>query len=222
MKVSIASYAFHGLLEQKMMDVFGYLETCKYRYHVNAADIWNGFFPTLDDDFIKKVKLGLDERDMVLANLCVDGPHIWDDDPAVREKNYQNALTYLQVAKKLGARVIEADSEDSSNGNVAANAIDGDPGTIWHTQWQPAHDPMPHHLIVDLGRAVRLEGITYLPRQDGANGRIAGCELYCATDLNSWGTPVAKPAWHNNPIHLLQLIPTVPFFQFGRMDPGKV
>jgi sugar phosphate isomerase/epimerase len=110
MKVSIASYAFHGLLEQQKMDVFGYLETCKYRYHVNAADIWNGFFPTIEDDFIKKVKQGLDERDMVLANLCVDGPHIWDDDPAVREQHYQDALAYLQVAQKLGAQTIRIDA----------------------------------------------------------------------------------------------------------------
>jgi sugar phosphate isomerase/epimerase len=110
MKLSIASYAFHGLLSQQMMDVFGYLETCKYRYHVNAADIWNGFFPTLEDDFLKKVKQGLDEREMVLANLCVDGPHIWEDDPAVRDEHYQTALTYLQVAKKLGAQTIRIDA----------------------------------------------------------------------------------------------------------------
>ncbi len=87
MKISIASYSFHGLLSQGMMDVFGYLETCKYRYHVNAADIWNGFLPTIEDDFLKKLKAALDEREMVLANLCVDGPHIWEDDPDEREKN---------------------------------------------------------------------------------------------------------------------------------------
>lgn len=110
MKISIASYAFHGLLAQGMMDVFGYLETCKYRYHVNAADIWNGFFPTIDEDFIKKVKTALDEREMALANLCVDGPHIWDDDPAAREKNYQTALAYLQVARMLGAQTIRIDA----------------------------------------------------------------------------------------------------------------
>jgi sugar phosphate isomerase/epimerase len=110
MKVSIASYAFHGLLEQKMMDVFGYLETCKYRYHVNAADIWNGFFPTIEDDFIDKVKQALDEREMVLANLCVDGPHIWEDDPTVRDEHYKTALAYLQVAKKLGAQTIRIDA----------------------------------------------------------------------------------------------------------------
>ena len=94
--------------------------------------------------------------------------------------------------------MIEADSEDSANGNVAANAIDGDPETIWHTKWTPANDPMPHHLTLDLGRAVTLKGITYLPRQDMVNGRIAECEIYCSTEPNSWAAPVATVKWPND------------------------
>jgi sugar phosphate isomerase/epimerase len=110
MKISIASYAFHGLLHEGKMDIFGYLESCKYRYHVTSADIWTGFFPTIEDDFIKKVKQGLDERDLVLANLCIDGPHLWEDDPAVREKNYQTMLAYLRVAEMLGAKTVRIDA----------------------------------------------------------------------------------------------------------------
>ncbi len=97
----------------------------------------------------------------------------------------------------LGARVIEADSEDSANGNLAANAIDGDPVTIWHTRWQPQDDPMPHHLVIDLGRTVTLKGLTYLPRQDIANGRIGECEIYCGADGTSWSLPAAKARWSN-------------------------
>ena len=106
-------------------------------------------------------------------------------------------LSYGSNLMKLEARVIEADSEDSANGNVAANAIDGDPETIWHTKWTPVNDPMPHHLTVDLGRAVTLKGITYLPRQDMANGRIAECEIYCSAEPNVWAAPVAKVKWPN-------------------------
>ena len=97
----------------------------------------------------------------------------------------------------LGARVVEADSEDSTDDHLGAQAIDGDSGTIWHTRWQPSTDPMPHHLTIDLGRAVTLRGITYLPRQDMANGRIADCEIYCSSDPNSWAAPAAKVKWPN-------------------------
>ena len=40
MNVAVASYAFHGLVRSGRMDVFGYLESCKYRYHLRTADIW--------------------------------------------------------------------------------------------------------------------------------------------------------------------------------------
>ena len=110
MKISIASYAFHGLVEQGMMDVFGYLETCKYRYHINSADIWNGMMPTTDDAFLKKIKIALEARELELANLCVDGAHIWEDDEAVREKHYQNALAFLKAAEVLNAKTIRIDA----------------------------------------------------------------------------------------------------------------
>jgi hypothetical protein len=106
-------------------------------------------------------------------------------------------LTQPSKLVTLGARVIDTDSEDAANGNVAANAIDGNPDTIWHTQWTPANDPMPHHLTIDLGRTLTLNGITYLPRQDGPNGRIAECEIYCSTDPDAWAAPTAKVKWHN-------------------------
>ncbi len=98
---------------------------------------------------------------------------------------------------KLGARVLEADSEDKEHDHVAANAIDGDPDTIWHTRWQPRTDPMPHQLVIDLGREVALKGITYLPRQDMSNGRIAEAEIFCGNDPKSWGEPAARAKWRN-------------------------
>ena len=118
---------------------------------------------------------------------------------AVSKEALAQLLDLTQPSKlaTLGARVIDTDSEDSANGNVAANAIDGNADTIWHTSYTPAPDPMPHHLTIDLGRAVTLKGITYLPRQDGANGRIAECEIYCGTEPNSWSAPTAKVKWPN-------------------------
>ena len=97
------------------MDLFGYLETCKYRYHLSAADIWSGFFPSTNPDYLKKVKEELDERELVLADLCVDNAHVWDSQPDVRERNYQNARTYLKVADTLGARFMRVDAKNQKN-----------------------------------------------------------------------------------------------------------
>jgi len=110
MNVSIASYAFHGLLEEGKMDLFGYLESCKYRYGLQSADIWNGMLPSIEEDHLLRVKDALEERELMLANLCVDGPHIWEDDPEVREEHYRDALAYLHVAEFLKARTIRIDA----------------------------------------------------------------------------------------------------------------
>lgn len=97
----------------------------------------------------------------------------------------------------LGARVIDVSSEDTANGNVAANAVDGDPNTFWHTRWQPRNDPMPHHLVIDLGSEQSFAGIICLPRQDMANGRIAECEVYAGNDPKAWSGALAKARWQN-------------------------
>lgn len=110
MKISIASYAFHGLVRQGMMDVFGYLESCKYRYGLDTADIWNGMLPSTEEEYLRKVKEALDERELILVNLCVDGAHIWENEPEARERNYRNALAHLRAAEMLGARTVRIDA----------------------------------------------------------------------------------------------------------------
>jgi len=110
MKTSIASYAFYGLLREGKIDLFGYLESCKYRYGLRTADIWNGMLVSTEEGYLNKVKDALDERELTLVNLCVDGAHIWEDDADVREQNYQNALAHLRAAEILGARTIRIDA----------------------------------------------------------------------------------------------------------------
>jgi sugar phosphate isomerase/epimerase len=110
MNIAIASYAFHGLLRAGQIDLFGYLESCRYRYDLRTADIWNGMLTSLDDAYLAKVKSALRERELTLVNLCVDGPHIWEDDPAVRERHYQQALRYLEVTEFLGAQTLRIDA----------------------------------------------------------------------------------------------------------------
>jgi hypothetical protein len=100
------------------------------------------------------------------------------------------------VLFRLGAKVISADSEDPPNS--AAAAIDDDPDTFWHTAWNPTEKPFPHEIVIDLGRELRLAGVSYLPRQDMSNGRIADYEIYAGDNATSWGAPVAHGRWENS------------------------
>ncbi|MCL2099064.1 MAG: sugar phosphate isomerase/epimerase [Oscillospiraceae bacterium] len=114
--ISIASYSFHGMLAEKRIDIFSYLEALKYRYNVEYADIWSGFLPDFTGccpsehtELLKKIKFSMDEKGIALANLCVDGPHIWMPDEAAREKHRLGAHNYLKAGIMLGAKTVRID-----------------------------------------------------------------------------------------------------------------
>jgi sugar phosphate isomerase/epimerase len=110
MKVSICSYTFNHLTSSGRMNVFGYLEASKYRYGLQAVEIWNETLASLDEGYLAEVKEGLAERELVLACVCVDDAHIWEDDAEAREANYRNALAHLRAAEALGARSVRIDA----------------------------------------------------------------------------------------------------------------
>ncbi len=90
-------------------------------------------------------------------------------------------------------KVVSADSQETAAENgAAANAIDGNSGTIWHTQWSGTAAPLPHEIQLDLGARYSVDSLGYLPRQDGGvNGRIGGYEIYVSDSTTTWGSPVA-------------------------------
>jgi hypothetical protein len=75
----------------------------------------------------------------------------------------------------------------------AANAIDGNASTMWHTQFCGATPSTPHEIQINLGASYLLSAFQYLPRQDGcSNGWIKQYEFYVSSDGVNWGTPVAS------------------------------
>lgn len=109
-EISIASYSFHGLYEIGAMSVFQYLETLKYRYQCNKADIWNGMLTSYDEDYLRLIRQQMDERGIELMNLCCDGCHIWADTQEAREKQEKLALDCIRAAEILGARTVRIDA----------------------------------------------------------------------------------------------------------------
>jgi sugar phosphate isomerase/epimerase len=107
---AVMSYSFHGLLSVGAMDIFGYMETVRYRYNLQTADIWNGFLKSYDDAYLKLVKQNLDERGLTVVNLCCDYCCAWDNNPDIREKNEKVAWDCLRAAEILGAKTIRMDA----------------------------------------------------------------------------------------------------------------
>ena len=104
------------------------------------------------------------------------------------------ALLGLSSAALAADRVVHvpvrADSEHP--GLEAFKAIDGDPGTIWHSIWRGAVTALPHEIVVDLGEPREITGFTYLPRPaDCKNGNIKDYEVYLSNNADE-SKPLAK------------------------------
>jgi len=88
--------------------------------------------------------------------------------------------------EKKDWRLISADSQQIDEG-PAANAIDGNPDTYWHTQYDPTTPKPPHQLTVDMGTVENVAGFRYVPRQDGGvNGLVKGYEFYVSREGQTW------------------------------------
>ncbi|MFB7599073.1 endo-alpha-N-acetylgalactosaminidase family protein [Streptomyces sp. NPDC056160] len=105
-----------------------------------------------------------------------------------------------------------ADSENLSSGPAegpVANVLDGDPGTIWHTDYTDSDAPYPHWVTLKLGGPAAVNGFGYLDRQGGGqNGRVAGYEVSVSDDGTTWRS-VAEGSLVDSPTMQRISFPTV-------------
>ncbi len=104
------------------------------------------------------------------------------------------AATPAVPAVKPVLKFVSVDSAETADENGAgANAVDGNPETFWHTQWQDATPECPHEIIIELVPATTITGFTYLPRQDdNDHGFIKGYEFFTSDDGKDFGAAAAK------------------------------
>lgn len=121
------------------------------------------------------------------------------------------ALTQIVVGTTvLPWKLHYVDSEElvGENGG-ATNAFDGDPATIWHTEYRLLQTSYPHEIQINLGAMYSIDGIRYLPRQDGGiNGTISQYAIYVSTDGIDWGNTVAQGTFTANTAEKEVLFPS--------------
>ncbi len=89
-------------------------------------------------------------------------------------------------------RIVSASSEAVEANRLAQHALDGDPTTHWHTEFQPDVAQPPHELVIDLGESRIVHGVRYLARQDrGWNGAFGKVEFFVSDAAEQFGDPVA-------------------------------
>ena len=110
-----------------------------------------------------------------------------------------NVMPKEGLIPNAGWKVLRVSSESRSNGKDAKSAIDGDPRTWWHSQYQGKLYEYPHELVIDLGAERTIRGFRYLCRQDGGwNGAIKTCEFYVGAKPDQFDTPVAEATFRKS------------------------
>ncbi|MCS7237560.1 MAG: discoidin domain-containing protein [Thermoguttaceae bacterium] len=129
------------------------------------------------------------------------------------KKRFFLVLLYLVASACISAaapteeakpRVVMVDvwANSEVNSYEAYRALDGNPKTIWHTEFGAKNPPHPHELRIDLGQVWMIEGFTYRARQDHDNGTVDGFECFVGGPDNPQGNLITKG-------------------RFGRREPAK-
>ena len=121
-KLSIASWSFHRLLESGQQDMFKYITDCK-DLGATQLDPWNGHLAPLiagdhamkaglvpngqlsaaEKAYLAQVKAAAEETGLPFGCLAVDGAHIYEATPEARALNRAVAYRWLEAASLLGA-----------------------------------------------------------------------------------------------------------------------
>ncbi|MGX6602566.1 discoidin domain-containing protein [Micromonosporaceae bacterium Da 78-11] len=88
-----------------------------------------------------------------------------------------------------------ADSQEKAwENDAAANAIDGNTASIWHTVWSTRPVPaLPHRFVIDMHATNLVSGLTYLPRLGASrNGLIGKYRIETSVNGAVWGPVLAS------------------------------
>ncbi|MCA9043595.1 MAG: discoidin domain-containing protein, partial [Planctomycetaceae bacterium] len=122
-----------------------------------------------------------------------------DETPTAKSDGKMHVIPPEGLIPNKDWKLVRASSENSGNQKYAANAFDGNPGTVWHTQFSPELAQPPHELVVDLGATYEIEGFRYLARQDsGWNGAFGKTEFSVSNSAEEFSDPVATTTFRKN------------------------
>ncbi|MEO7718587.1 MAG: discoidin domain-containing protein [Capsulimonas sp.] len=99
-------------------------------------------------------------------------------------------MASLSKMEILKAKIDKVDSE--ATGYPAANLLDGDPETFWHSAWENGVPAFPHEFIVKFPATVEMNGCKVQQRQDQANGYIKSYAIFVSEDGEHWGNAVMR------------------------------
>ncbi len=92
----------------------------------------------------------------------------------------------LPKADRTNWEVVDFSSQEVTGENSpASNVLDGNNGSIWHTEWSNHAPNPPHYITIDMGEVKRMAGFQYVTRSSGA-GCPAELVVEISTDNSVW------------------------------------
>ena len=101
------------------------------------------------------------------------------------------------VSDAITATAGSANNQNANANESAGAAVDGRPGTFWHTNYGNDTDQQNrnnHWITIDLGREYTVEDLRYLTRDDGDNGIVTNYTISCSLD-NITFTDIKSGIW---------------------------
>ncbi len=95
-----------------------------------------------------------------------------------------------------GAWTAQANSEENASYH-AANLIDGNYGSLWHSNWTLGGGVQPLHATLDLLQPQTLEGVRLSRRTDSPNGTPVSVFVQTSLDSKTWSGQRCVLAWQN-------------------------
>ncbi|MGW4688751.1 discoidin domain-containing protein [Streptomyces sp. NPDC004244] len=115
---------------------------------------------------------------------AVDSPH----HPVAPANAMEPAAPVLD---RTGWTATASDEETAGENGRAANVLDGNTATLWHSKWTGTPAPLPHSITIDMHRTAVVSALVYLPRTNSSNGRPGEYSISLSADGQNWGGPVA-------------------------------
>ena len=108
---------------------------------------------------------------------------------------------YSDDSRDIPVEVLTATAGDWQTGYEATEGpadlvLDGDPNTIWHTNWYGT-SRANHWIQFELSESYTVDGLRYLPRSGSNNGVITKYEIQISDDGVNFET-IASGSWANN------------------------
>lgn len=142
--------------------------------------------------------------------------NVFEDSIEIRMRDFKNDIwldeykmiidihdvTITDDKKDIPMNELSVSAGTEQGGNEAiSKVIDDDTTTFWHGAYSGATRE-DQYVIFEMDEEREVDGVRYLPRQSGSNGKIKGYTIFTSTDGNTWeqqttGTWFANKLWQS-------------------------